>query len=438
MVAQSAVVMERVPWYSHCTGGSPRLINRELTVNPLEAIHTLAAPWCQCIDLSTAALVDHHQLTRGAVVLYTAVLTAVGLDLPRLLAHGSTLCESFRIAVADVPSILAITFMTLLVVPSFLWLARTWAVLTTSVLQPIISHLASHSSLSTHIGTRLCPFYVALARAFLVLMGASQVQVGAGGIGLVGGAALLLISWLPLVLLLRNKELQPALVKPVLLLVAAETLWIACQALSGWLALFPAAGLAACLYLAPSDPARLSTYQAQVGDIVEVHITGQLSDGTEFDTTYGSSPLVLALGQHLVLPPGQDRFQFLEKWIAEEVEGMYLGQQSTIATFNPGYGAGYYNPDLCWLQSPQEVAAKLGLSPLTRDVFQYPADKGGWLTTQVTRMGQTTLELDSNFALQGVILNWKLDLVGIVKQPPLVETEEEEEECNDEGEQRAD
>jgi len=42
--------------------------------------------------------------------------------------------------------------------------------------------------------------------------------------------------------------------------------------------------------------------EAQSGDIVSVHYTGKLSDGTVFDTSVGKDPINFPLGQGYVIP----------------------------------------------------------------------------------------------------------------------------------------
>ena len=42
--------------------------------------------------------------------------------------------------------------------------------------------------------------------------------------------------------------------------------------------------------------------QAQPGDLVSVHYTGTLEDGTEFDSSAGGDPFTFVLGQGSVIP----------------------------------------------------------------------------------------------------------------------------------------
>jgi peptidylprolyl isomerase len=58
--------------------------------------------------------------------------------------------------------------------------------------------------------------------------------------------------------------------------------------------------------------------QAKRGDTVHVHYRGTLDDGTEFDSSEGSEPIVFTIGQGQVIPGFE-----------EAVEGMSTGDRKT-------------------------------------------------------------------------------------------------------------
>src|SRR5512140_178747 len=59
---------------------------------------------------------------------------------------------------------------------------------------------------------------------------------------------------------------------------------------------------------------------AQIGDLVKVHYTGKLEDGTVFDTSDGGEPLSFQLGGNQVIPGFERR-----------VLGMELGESRTTS-----------------------------------------------------------------------------------------------------------
>src|SRR5262245_14749827 len=64
------------------------------------------------------------------------------------------------------------------------------------------------------------------------------------------------------------------------------------------------------------------------GDVVRVHYTARLSDGTEFDSSAGREPLELQVGAGQVIP-GLDR----------RLDGMVVGERNTMAIpAEEGYG----------------------------------------------------------------------------------------------------
>ena len=68
--------------------------------------------------------------------------------------------------------------------------------------------------------------------------------------------------------------------------------------------------------------------QAKFGDIVRVHFTCSLDDGTIFDSSVGKEPLELAVGEDRVMPGFE-----------EAIIGMEPGEKRTVrVTADRGYG----------------------------------------------------------------------------------------------------
>lgn len=144
--------------------------------------------------------------------------------------------------------------------------------------------------------------------------------------------------------------------------------------------------------------------QAKTGDVVRVHYTGRLTDGTEFDSSQGREPLEFQVGSGQIIPG-------LEK----HVEGMEVGQKSTVTVpAEEAYGA----RDERQVQSvprdslPDDLDLELGsrLTATTREGRQIP------LT--VIDLDENKVTVDANHPLAGQDLIFDLELVEIVGSEP--------------------
>lgn len=144
--------------------------------------------------------------------------------------------------------------------------------------------------------------------------------------------------------------------------------------------------------------------QAKTGDVVRVHYTGRLTDGTEFDSSQGREPLEFQVGSGQIIPG-------LEK----HVEGMEVGQKSTVTVpAEEAYGA----RDERQVQSvprdslPDDLDLELGsrLTATTREGRQIP------LT--VIDLDESQVTVDANHPLAGQDLIFDLELVEIVGSEP--------------------
>lgn len=139
--------------------------------------------------------------------------------------------------------------------------------------------------------------------------------------------------------------------------------------------------------------------QAQNGDIVKVHYTGKLDDGTIFGSSQGSDPLEFQLGQQQVLPG-----------IEDAVVGMDVGESKT--TIIPASEAhGPHRDELVVAvnraELPDDVEPQVG-QPL---LMRHP--NGQELRVTVTNTDDDSITLDGNHPLAGKDLTFDLELVEI-------------------------
>lgn len=140
--------------------------------------------------------------------------------------------------------------------------------------------------------------------------------------------------------------------------------------------------------------------QAKSGDTVQVHYTGTLEDGTQFDSSVGSDPLQFTIGASQVIPGFEDG-----------ITGMTIGDKKTI-TIPPDQAYGQKRDDLVQqverAQLPDDIEFKEGL------VLQAQQADGNVVNLTVTGLSDTMVTLDANPPLAGQTLIFEIELVSIV------------------------
>jgi len=142
-----------------------------------------------------------------------------------------------------------------------------------------------------------------------------------------------------------------------------------------------------------------STQYARDGDIVDVHYTGTLEDGSEFDSSAGKDPLQFTIGAGQMIPGFEDA-----------VYGMKVGETKTV-TIPSAEAYGPHDEDLVMEISrdelPEDIEPTVGLQIA---VTYEGGQQGSAIITEVT---ETTVTLDANHFLAGKDLIFELRLVKI-------------------------
>ncbi|WP_048648928.1 FKBP-type peptidyl-prolyl cis-trans isomerase [Nitratireductor soli] len=140
--------------------------------------------------------------------------------------------------------------------------------------------------------------------------------------------------------------------------------------------------------------------QIKSGDVVRIHYTGKLADGTEFDSSAGREPLEFQVGSGQIIP-GLDR----------QVEGMAVGDSDTLTI--PADEA--YGPrDEAQVQIvprsalPPELELALGAS------LQATTPDGGEIALTVVDLTDQEVTVDANHPLAGRDLVFDVEIVEIV------------------------
>ena len=140
--------------------------------------------------------------------------------------------------------------------------------------------------------------------------------------------------------------------------------------------------------------------KAQNGQIVKVHYTGKLEDGTVFDTSDGRDPLQFTLGGGQIIPGFE-----------EGVIGMQPGESKTI-TISADEAYGPHHDELVLEvernQFPPHLEPKVGQQ------LELHQEDGRTIDVIVTDASQESVTLDANHPLAGQDLVFDVQLVEIV------------------------
>jgi peptidylprolyl isomerase len=136
---------------------------------------------------------------------------------------------------------------------------------------------------------------------------------------------------------------------------------------------------------------------SQPGDVVHIHYTGRLDDGTVFDSSEGRAPLTFTLGSGHVVP-GFDR----------AATGLEVGEERTVR-LEPADAYGDRRDDLV-LTVPREAFPN-GTSPEVGQRLQLGLQGGGTLDAAVAEVSDEAITLDANHPLAGQALTFDVQRV---------------------------
>jgi peptidylprolyl isomerase len=135
------------------------------------------------------------------------------------------------------------------------------------------------------------------------------------------------------------------------------------------------------------------------GDTVSVHYTGKLSDGTVFDSSEGSEPLVFTVGEGMVI-------EGFEKALV----GMKLGDSREVV-IAPTEGYGERIEEL--VQTINRAEFSLGeMEPELGMAIEMQTPEGT-IPLTITELTESSVTLDANHPLAGETLHFSLTLIQI-------------------------
>ncbi|MBA7608455.1 Trigger factor [subsurface metagenome] len=139
--------------------------------------------------------------------------------------------------------------------------------------------------------------------------------------------------------------------------------------------------------------------QAENGNIVQVHYTGTLEDGTVFDTSVGREPLQFTLGAGQMI-----------SGFEQAVLGMKIGESKTV-TIPAKDAYGPRRDDLILVVPREELPGEL--TPEVGQQLQMTRGDGGISIVPIIDVSETTITIDANHHLAGKDLVFEIELVGI-------------------------
>lgn len=140
--------------------------------------------------------------------------------------------------------------------------------------------------------------------------------------------------------------------------------------------------------------------QAKKGDVVRVHYTGRLTDGSQFDSSVGRTPLEFTVGGGQMI-----------KGFDAGVVGMAVGEKKVI-NISPEEGYGLRNEEAIIEFPLENVPADMKLEPGMQLTLQN--QQGHPVPVVVTEVTDNAVILDANHSLAGKDLVFDVELVEIV------------------------
>ena len=139
--------------------------------------------------------------------------------------------------------------------------------------------------------------------------------------------------------------------------------------------------------------------QVQKGDLVKVHYTGKLEDGTVFDSSEQNKPLEFVVGEGKLIAGFE-----------EAVIGMEPGESRTVQIpADKAYGP--HNDRMVMVIDRDKVPENI--NPVVDQMLKVQQKDGKTFNVKVTKVTDTSLTLDANHPLAGKDLTFDINLAAI-------------------------
>ena len=139
--------------------------------------------------------------------------------------------------------------------------------------------------------------------------------------------------------------------------------------------------------------------QAKTGDMVKVHYTGKLDDGTVFDTSADREPLEFTIGERQLIPDFE-----------QAVIGMEPGESKSIQIASEN-AYGPHHEEMVMVVERKDMPE--GLNPQVNQRLQVQQSNGQSFVVTVTEVSESSVKLDGNHPLAGKDLAFDIQLTAI-------------------------
>ena len=136
----------------------------------------------------------------------------------------------------------------------------------------------------------------------------------------------------------------------------------------------------------------------QIGNVVSLHYTGTLSDGTVFDTSLDREPLEFTVGDEMLIPGFE-----------AAVIGRTVGDKFSVI-ISPDDAYGEYSEELVFelplSEVPQDITPEVGTT------LELVGDEGE-LEVTIIDLTEETVLLDANHELAGEQLTFEIEILAV-------------------------
>lgn len=148
--------------------------------------------------------------------------------------------------------------------------------------------------------------------------------------------------------------------------------------------------------------------QVTKGDLVQVHYTGKLSDGEEFDSSRGEAPLKVEIGAGQLIQGFEDGLM-----------GMSIGESKTVI-IPPDQAYGLRHEEMVRAVTLDQLPD--GLEVQEGMVLESSDQQGHRVELRVTEIDGDKVVLDMNHPLAGETLTFDIEVVEIIKNTDELKT----------------
>jgi len=148
--------------------------------------------------------------------------------------------------------------------------------------------------------------------------------------------------------------------------------------------------------------------QVTKGDLVQVHYTGKLSDGEEFDSSRGEEPLKVEIGAGQLIQGFED-----------SLLGMSIGESKTVI-IPPDQAYGLRHEEMVRAVTLDQLPD--GLEVQEGMILESSDQQGHRVELRVTEIDGDKVVLDMNHPLAGETLTFDIEVVEIIKKTDELKT----------------